>query len=142
MTNTSIGCRKKYLKLNLISDRNCEIHYSFLPKVMNPSIAKFIIEVNMKKKSFNLLRNIVYFLGLVFIIICLQMMRLRGQQQGQQQRALSEQEFLDFFYTKLNVSNFKDRIKTEADALRYCQLSGILPTRDSPLLIVQNTPML
>jgi hypothetical protein len=109
---------------------------------MNPSIAKFIIEVNMKKKSFNLLRNIVYFLGLVFIIICLQMMRLRGQQQGQQQRALSEQEFLDFFYTKLNVSNFKDRIKTEADALRYCQLSGILPTRDSPLLIVQNTPML
>jgi hypothetical protein len=81
-------------------------------------------------------------MGLVFIIIYLQMMRLRRQQQGQQQRALSDQEFLDFFYTKLTVSNFKDRIKTEADALKYCQLSGILPTRDSPLLIVQNTPML
>jgi hypothetical protein len=62
------------------------------------------------------------------------MMRLRGQQgqQGQQQNELSDQEFLNLFYNKLTISNFKDKIKTEADALRYCQASGILPTRNTP----------
>jgi hypothetical protein len=49
-----------------------------------------------------------------------------------QQGALSDQDFLAFFYNELTVSNFKDRIKTKADALRYCQLSGILPTRATP----------
>jgi len=79
--------------------------------------------------------------GLVFIIVYLQMLRIRGQQ-GQQQNALSDQEFLDLFYNKLTISNFKDKIKTEADALRYCQASGILPTRNNPLLVVQNTTIL
>ncbi len=53
------------------------------------------------------------------------MMRLRGHQQ----RALSDHEFLDIFYTKLTVSNFKDRIKTKAGALRYYQLSGQVRVR-------------
>jgi hypothetical protein len=72
------------------------------------------------------------------------MIRLRGQgqQQGQQQGVLLHQGFLAFFYNELTVSNFKDRIKTEADALRYCQLSGILSTRATPLLIVQITRVL
>ncbi len=52
-----------------------------------------------------------------------------------QQGALSDQDFLAFFYNELKVSNFKDRIKTGADALRYCQLSGILPTRATPSLL-------
>ena len=68
-------------------------------------------------------------------------MRLRGQgQQQQQQGALSDEDFLAFFYNELTVSNFKDKIKTEADALRYCQLSGILPTRASPPPYCPNHP--
>jgi hypothetical protein len=61
------------------------------------------------------------------------MIRLRGQ--GQQQGAQSDQDFLASFYNEITVSNFKDRIKTETDALRYCQLSGILPTRATPSLL-------
>ncbi len=53
---------------------------------------------------------------------------------------MQSQDFLTFFYNELTVSNFKDRIKTEADALRYCQLSGIWPTRASPPPYCPNHP--
>jgi len=60
-------------------------------------------------------------------------MRLRGQQgkQSQKQSGLSNEEFLELFYNKLTISNFKDKIETEADALRYCRVSGLLPTRNT-----------
>jgi hypothetical protein len=77
-------------------------------------------------------------LGLVFIVVYLQMMRLR-EQQGLQQGGLSDQESLRLFYNKLTVSNLKDKIKTEADALRYCQASGILSTKNTTPSLLSKT---
>jgi hypothetical protein len=51
---------------------------------------------------------------------------------------LTNPQFLDNFYNELNISNFKDKIKSEADAIMYCQLTGISPTR---LSIGPNCPV-
>jgi hypothetical protein len=69
-------------------------------------------------------------LNLVFIIIAIQMVRGgRGQQMPE---APNDQQFLRNFYEELTLSNFNSKITSEEDAIRYCQLSGLLPSRNSP----------
>ncbi len=47
-------------------------------------------------------------------------------------RANDDQHFLDNFYDELTLSNFNHKIRTEDDAIKCCQLSGLLPIRVSP----------
>jgi hypothetical protein len=68
-------------------------------------------------------------LGFAIILLLLNMLR---RSRGEGMASLNDQQFLDFFYNELTLSNFKNIIKSESDAIRYCTLAGILPSIDSP----------
>jgi hypothetical protein len=44
----------------------------------------------------------------------------------------NDQQFLRNFFEELTLSEFNSKITSE-DAIRYCQLSGLLPSRNSPV---------
>jgi hypothetical protein len=67
-------------------------------------------------------------LGFAIILLLLNMLR---RSKGEGIAPLNDQQFLDFFYNELTLSNFKNIIKSESDAIRYCTLAGILPSIDS-----------
>jgi len=86
-----------------------------------------IVKVNQSSSN-------AIFMGIliiVFIFILIQM--VRRKRVAIVAGLDGDQEFLANFYRDLTLSNFKLKIQNEADALRYCQLTGILPRRtDNP----------
>jgi hypothetical protein len=57
---------------------------------------------------------------------------VRGGRGQQMPAPPNDQQFLSKFYEELTLSNFNSKITSEEDAIRYCQLSGLLPSRNSP----------